>query len=356
MDSQNALAAPVQITPAPHSTSTVNETENTTNVSKVHLNTNGTLLLLIGQPRGGKIAWETMRRHIQVRFNASIATIRSCKNGTTAGMSGAAAEMLDQMSDFKWCVEVPPDGDWEFYFDRFRMSCPNAPDWRQNLCYNKQGIHSAFLGGLHRCMQSNPWGKGRDPNVGAGSIVTTLQWFALQKMKENELEKKFSQVIVTRSDLLYLQSPPHPGVMSDREVIYVPSGQEFGGYDHRYWAGNIHAVMKALNWGEEAVCKSQLYTNVNNPEMALSTVMKLNFIRGVSFPRTMFLVRANQDPTSWSQGETHSILQIVDLKLKNPEEYNAAMMHSQFDADKLTTYLQQTQNILAASNMRHEAI
>ena len=75
---------------------------------------------------------------------------------------------------------------------------------------------------------------------------------ALRKIRALKLDKIFSQIILTRADYLYLLPPPHPRVMNDAKVLYIPSVNDFGGVMDRYAAGSTTAVLRAMTWPEGA--------------------------------------------------------------------------------------------------------
>ena len=251
------------------------------------------LMELIGQARGGELAWESMRRNVLMHFNVTLAIVFPCLNGSRP-------TALHKLATYDWCY-APEPYDWEALFDSVNCSTVvnpvtanpwgNSPPWRTGLC-NKQKVPGlALLGGLPSCIRSMPrWkcyrGLSTSPETikkcryihtcvhtrhththsltcmhahahesrsttpgGSGGIIAGLRLMALRQIRVLKLDETFSQMILTRSDYLYLLPPPHPRVMNT-SVVYIPRGQDFGGVTDRYIAGSMAAVLRAMTWPE----------------------------------------------------------------------------------------------------------
>jgi hypothetical protein len=303
------------------------------NISTLHhYETNATLIILIGQPRGGNLAWETFRRQMLYPMNASLATIFPCRNGTVR-------TALEDMAAYNWCFNEPSD--WALYFDDIHDRCPqrSSSNWRTSFCRKDMGDYQlSFLGGLYSCLADSNLGPKKG---GSGSIQVVMRWLALQKIKEFNLDQKFHHLILTRADYLYLSPPLHPRILNDTGIVYIPDGEGYGGYTDRYIAGSMKTMIKAIDWADEVVCHSARYRGVANAEQVLKSVLEKKGIRPVFFGFTMFSVRSSQDPTSWSTGVHHHQLQKFNLKVKYVEELSSSVRNTPVD---LESYLMQVRS------------
>jgi hypothetical protein len=151
--------------------------------------------------------------------------------------------------------------------------------------------------------------------------------------KELNLDKKFQHLILTRADYLYMSPPLHPRILNDTGIVYIPDGEGYGGYTDRYIAGSMKAVIKAIDWADEVVCHSARYRGVANAEQVLKSVLERKGIRPVFFGFTMFAVRASEDPTRWSTGQDHHLLQKFKLKVKYVEELSISVRNTRLDLE-----------------------
>ena len=197
----------------------------------------------------------------------------------------------------------------------------STPDWRGALCDPSKKPGLALLGGLHACVRGMPlWDcyGGANPSnatkekcakttpLGSGAIIAALRTMALERVRELGLDKTFSQMILTRSDYVYLRAPAHPRVMradanaADAATIYIPSGQDWGGYNDRYSAGSTPAMLRAMSWGQGLVCDSNRtahdMTSRMGPEMSLKRHLDYVGVFPRRFESSMFTVRARQSP------------------------------------------------------------
>ncbi len=308
------------------------------NVSTLHhFETNATLVIIFGTPRGGNLAWETMRRHVLHSMNASLAILFPCRNGSVR-------VSLEDIAEYNWCYNEPSD--WALYYDDIHARCPNRNEsnWRTNYCRKDlQDYELSFLGGLYSCLADSNLGRQKR---GSGAIAVVMRWLALQKIKEFNLDKKYAHLIFSRADYLYLHPPLHPRILNEPGIVYVPDGEGYGGYCDRYIAGSMQTMIKALGWADEVVCHSARYKGVANPEQVLKFVLTRHGIRPVTFGFTMFAVRAPQDPSSWSLGVDNHVMQKFNLKVKYVYELSSSLRNSQVDLESYLLQIQREMRIL----------
>jgi len=95
-----------------------------------------TLMVLIRQAHGGELAWESMRRDVQMQFNVTLAIMFPCLNGSRP-------TALHRLATYDWCF-TPDPYDREALFDHVNCSTVVNP------------------------VTANPWGK---PSTCAGTYA-----------------------------------------------------------------------------------------------------------------------------------------------------------------------------------------
>jgi hypothetical protein len=103
-------------------------------------------------------------------------------------------------------------------------------------------------------------------------------------------------------------------------------GQEWWGYCDRHLVGSSATLLSAINVTQEIVCNAQQYETLmrngrmTNHESVQARVWEHTGLPVRQFPFTMFTVRSQGDPSSWSHGEDHTGLVPFGLKVKYMDE------------------------------------
>jgi len=68
------------------------------------------------------------------------------------------------------------------------------------------------------------------------ALLAFFRWFAMQNILNDQLYMKYSRVIVTRSDFLWVANHIHPSAMDPLGgAIWVPEGSDWGGLADRHY-------------------------------------------------------------------------------------------------------------------------
>jgi|MDSW01.1.fsa_nt_gb hypothetical protein len=346
-----------------------------------------TLVLIIGQPRGGDIAWKSFETHVYRRFNATVATVFPCAKKTAAA---SPKTRIERLATYDWCFDEPDD--WSVHIDAVDCSRTIDPatsrpynksvanNWREFYCDATKEPSLALLGGLHDCILGNPryacrdatsGGGGRNKKVkggwnatraaggnrthrtgcrrekpmGSGAIIASMRLMALEKIAALGLAEKFSQMILTRADYVYLKPPRHPVAMRDANVVHIPDGENWGGVTDRYGAGSTPAMLKYLRWGESYACDANRTAHdmsvSNGPEVSLDRYLRYVGMDVDACEATMFTVRrsSGEDPYSWRKGTRVAALARFGLLAKYTTEYKRALKNVGYDPNDLVSAL-----------------
>jgi hypothetical protein len=256
-----------------------------------------TLLVLYGQPRGGRYAWVSIRKHVLVPLNAHLATFFT---------DDCPRTILYDMATYRWNTHAHQN--WGVILDDVAKRCGNHPNWKV-LCK----IHNQALGGITEC-----------DHIGSGGIMLAFRWLVQQKILELGLDKKYDYMILSRADQLHICNHKPMSMLHDNSVV-VPYGEEYTGWPDRHIVAKTPSFIQAVNITNELVCNADAWSislnqTLVNPEYIQKVVWDKYNLDVVQTERTMFTVRAQGDPTRWSEGDENVLTKPLNLKVKYSEE------------------------------------
>lgn len=246
--------------------------------------------------RGGILAWRSLMKHVIHPHNADIAYI---------GPPIVDHEAKKLLSKAKFLWIVPDYDDWGDALDLIQNNT-----WRY-LCDEK---HSNFLGFVKSC-----------PRNSAG-VLLAYRYFTANNIVKHNLVNTYDWFIFTRTDYFYLCPPFHPMRIYSNSSIYIPSGEEYGGYTDRIALMPSNSVLKTLNVTVDIVTNPYEWENFShyNIESALKHYYDKVNISVIQYAHTGFTVRRVADPTSWSGGVHHQVMAKFNLTVKYPGELATA--------------------------------
>jgi hypothetical protein len=271
--------------------------------------TNKTLVIIIGNLRGGEKAWKTLYHHVLDVNDADLALL--------IGRSLHRTSSLYNRAKYVW--EVDEYEDWADAIDLI-----NGTSWRERVpryLYNE----SSILGG------ANLFGY-----RGSGAVIFMFRWFLSQKIREHNLTSIYDRFVVTRSDHYYLCH--HNLSFLDPQFMWLPKSQNFGGVTDRHLVVNSSLLLPALDILPQFLEHPEDYASfasfkVGNPERLIHFRWKKIGIRELvkRFDRMMFTCAESSDPTRW---QTKSDLMVPEgVYLKYTKEYNLSHVTCQGRVD-----------------------
>ena len=264
--------------------------------------TNKTLVVLIGNLRGGETAWHTLYENVLDVNSADLALFIGY-NSTRAAYHNAT---LFERAVHYWTF--PEFDDWADALDLI----PGVEEgWRDRilpLLHNR----STILGGVRH-------GGFR----GSGAIIFMIRWFLAEKIQQLKLTSRYDQFVITRSDHYYLCR--HDLGTLDPNKLWVPSGSDWHGITDRHLVVNSKDVLKALNILPPLLQHPENYQwflehKKGNPEMILlQRWIEQGLDQRISrFDRVMFTCGETGDRTRWQAlGKTVP----EGVRLKYAKEY-----------------------------------
>jgi hypothetical protein len=233
-----------------------------------------TLVILIGNARGGEETWETMYENLLKPFDADLALC--------FGESKNKSASLYRKAKYLW--EIPEYQNWRDYYDK-------NFDTKWDSFMNQHKFKNASLMG------------GIDKYHGSGAIIFAFRHFIL-KNKLNVLNM-YDRIILTRSDFYYIDK--HPFLKLGN--LYAVEGEGCGGISDRHFVFDSNMSNDVLGI-LDFICDIKNFQFLNiytkdtiNPEKALMLFFNFNgIINRLKFcSRVQFTVAIDSDTTRWKK-------------------------------------------------------
>ena len=265
-----------------------------------HPHLNSTLVCVIGNVRGGRLAHESLVKHVLRPLRADLALLLAHGHSENS-------ETLLSHATHVW--RLPETDSWNSVLDELE------PGWSNTV---RPHLRDNIWGGVMRQAES----AGKLLMRGSGAILLACRMILLGYLDALR-GYRYHQVIMTRSDHFYgCDHPKLPTHSSD--VVHVPEGEGYSslGVTDRHAVFAFAARKRALSilpW---------LVRNDNGTLASFEDVVGSYFQRQAMFavkrfPRTMAVVRVAADPTRWSKVSEPipGLCNSTRTTLKYPYEY-----------------------------------
>jgi hypothetical protein len=250
------------------------------------------LVCLLASTRAHRLTFPSFKRQVLDELNGDL----------------ALAPLIDEKYDYanpfwqhaKYRWTAPNFSDYGDAFDlaqRWLCQQYNVPvaDWRVLL-----RIKGMWLGGI----------RSPDPQLSASSILPFCRWLLLHGLQQDQILDRYDRFVITRSDFVWLC--PHPPLsILDRDAIWLPDGEDYGGLNDRHLVASRADVVNCLNTIEDILLDSvQLYeemrrrTGWNDEQFLAHHLSRKGILHKVKrFPYVMYTARPVLDTSpTWSAG------------------------------------------------------
>lgn len=249
-----------------------------------------TLVILLGNARGGEETWNSMYKHLLEPLNADLALLFGKTDNKSVSLYSKAKYVweLEEYKDWKDYYVENCKGLWYEVFNRYPCSGLGG------------GIES-----LH----------------GSGGITFAFRHFLKNNFKH--IGELYDQIILTRSDFYYIDD--HPVLPND--TLYIVEGEDWGGVTDRHHVFPVSLWDKILGIVEH-IEEDKLRNCNANPEQALKQLFNYHQIEYKRFKRTQFTVAVKEDPTRWCRA-SKKMPGSDTILLKYVKEYDMAIENLQ---------------------------
>jgi hypothetical protein len=229
-----------------------------------------TIVVLIGNARGGETTWGTLYKNLLDVYEADLALC--------FGQSENKQSSLYQRANYIW--EIPEYKDWREYYKNLDGF------WEKSFML---GEKTGLAGGLGDI-------------CGSGAVIFAFRHF----LKNNYIDilKSYNRIILTRSDQFYTQ----PHIILPNDNIWAVEGEDYNGITDRHhifpskYLEEMLGVIDYMN--TETGYKQISEKNHPNPELVLSLSLEYFKVNELikRFNRFQFTVATKDDQTRWSRG------------------------------------------------------
>ncbi len=261
------------------------------------------LVCIIAQIRAHELTWDSFKKFTLDQLNADLALC--------IGVDKNSSRDNGYYRHAKYIWEYNEPQDYGDAFDYVKKELNSNEDWRILLKVKDQ-----WLGGI----------LGEEAHPGSGGILIFYRWLLSKRILENNLLNKYGRFVVTRSDYLYCA--PHPPLkFISPDNIWLPSGEDYGGYTDRHLVASNKDIIKCIGLIDDIILKPRELQeemkahNRWNLERYIAHCWRKNNLQHKirRFPRVMFIVRGEKDKTRWAQGEYE---EETGLIVKYKSEFN----------------------------------
>jgi GDP-D-mannose 3',5'-epimerase len=270
------------------------------------------LVILVGQPRGGELAYRSMEKYLLRSHNADLATFFT----ETAPMT-----YLQKIARYNWVV--PEYDDWFSIMDKISATCvgeENVQNLRNRLWGPDKG-GSKFMG--HDSLSV--------AHAKSSVILMSFRWLVHQKLLQLRLYEEYDMFVFSRADEAYIcdHAPISELYHTCPNCAWCTHGEEYGGFSDRHWVASARVFGQVMNMTTHVLCNSdRFFKRVQN----LETLIKVSFedtkIEVKQFTPSFFTVQRQSDrinfPSWATPQDTSADAASFGLKLKYPDEYNKA--------------------------------
>jgi hypothetical protein len=255
------------------------------------------LICLLAKTRAHQLTFPSFKRKVLDELNGDLAL------ALTIDEKYDYANPFWQHAKYRWTA--PDFSDYGEAFDLAqRWLCQQhnipVPDWRPML-----RIDGIWQGGI----------RSNNPQRSATSIMFFCRWLLLHGLQQDGVLDRYDRFVITRSDFIWLC--PHPPLsVLDRDAIWFPNGEHYGGLNDRHLVVSRADLVNCLNLIEDILLEpNQLYEELkymkgradsyNNIETFLAHHLRRKGLlhKVKTFPYVMYLARQVGDSSrTWSVG------------------------------------------------------
>lgn len=252
-----------------------------------------TIVILIGNARGGEQTWKTLYDNLIDVYSADLLLCFGKTNNTNNSLYKKA----------KYSFELEEYSNWNDYYEQFFRN-----KWKDAFLHGK---NHGLAGGL-------------DTYRGSGSIIFAFRHF----LKNNCLDilNFYDRIILTRSDNFYLYK--HPILPNNK--IWIPQGEDYGGITdrcHIFPSSLAKEMLGVVEYMDSNIGFSDISKIYNpNPEIVLLLSFRFyNLLNKIQrYKRCQFAVATKHDTTRWQKADIE-LPNYKDLYIKYINEYRMAL-------------------------------
>ena len=265
---------------------------------------NSSLVIIIGNLRGGEEAWNSLYKNVLDVNAADLALLLGPRNSTSNYLYPNSS--LYTRAKFIWNFHEYTD--WTDAIDLI-----NGTSWRETHLPYFVRKRTGLLGGV----------KG---HIGSGAIIFMLRWFLSQHLLENpDVLNQYERFAITRSDHYYQCRHQYKDLDLSNNTVWVPQGEDYGGVTDRHLIVSRANILDTLDIFPSLLRQKddqlQDWIAAGTPESILGRVWSSKSLNVKRMKRVMFTCATQRDSSRWKRAKGE-VPGVPGLLKKNESEYN----------------------------------
>jgi hypothetical protein len=249
------------------------------------------LVCLLASTRAHQVTYPTFKQRVLDELNADLALALAIDH------TYDYANPFWQQAKFRWTMPILAD--YGAAYDQMQLRlCQERglqpPDWRVML-----RVKGIWQGGI-----ASP-----SPQRSVSALLPLCRALLLHGLQKDGVLDRYDRFVITRSDFMWLS--PHPPLsILDRDALWFPDGELWGGLNDRHLVASRDDIADCLNGIEEILLHpGELYEQLKDLQPNDEQLLWHHFARrGILqkrrfFPYVMYLARAAADKSpTWTPG------------------------------------------------------
>lgn len=296
---------------------------------------NSSLVIIMGNLRGGEQAWQSLYKNVLDVNSGDLALIigeeqrQHNKQEEAAGdeqlLSYPYNSSLYKRAKYIWTF--PEYEDWadaiDLIFTNNNSSKSQPHSWRETHLPYFTKKRTGLLGGV----------KGYH---GSGAIIFMIRWFLSQRLVEQSrhddvtILNQYERFVLTRADHYYQCPHDYQTLDLTNNTMWIPQGEAYGGYTDRHLIVSRDNILDALDifptLFQQTNEQLQDWIAVGTPESILKRVWTSKGLHVRTMKRVMFTCATLFDTSRWKQPKG-DVPGVPGLLKKYESEYNQTQMN-----------------------------
>lgn len=270
--------------------------------------TNRVLVVVLAETRAHELTFDAFKANLLDHLGADLALCVGDGPGETPNPFYEHARYVWKFAESKMAGAE----DWSAAIDEMA----EGRNWRCLL-----EIPDSWMSGIKDPIHSWP---------GGGHLLIVFREFLRRRMEAAGVLDQYDWFLITRSDMMY--PIPHPKLdLLSSDCIWVPDGERWGGFTDRHILVPRKYVHQVLDLTRDIFERPEDLARrlkARNRPLSTEAFIKLHFaetglLKHVRFsPYFMYLVRAPDGQTRWSEGDYNAQLRLF---VKYRREYTSSL-------------------------------
>lgn len=297
-------------------TTTIERPINIDSNAKRALKTNSSLVIIMGNLRGGEQAWHSLYRNVLDANSADLALIIGQRKRQNYGNPYPNSTLYTR-AKYVWTFH-----EYDDWADAIDLVFNGTTTWRQTHLPYFTKKRAGLLGGVAN-------------HEGSGAIIFMIRWFLAQRLITNpNILNQYERFVLTRADHYYQCQHSYQYLDLSNDTMWIPGqGENYGGFTDRHLIVSRNNILDALDifptlFQQQVINNGtfQEWIAPGNPESILKRVWMSKKLNVKRTERVMFTCATELDSSRWKRAKG-DVPGIPGLLKKYESEYNETQLN-----------------------------